>query len=64
MFKIRGISNFALETVSDQLVAENIASKEHADAMCQAMREKFSGDQATYWYEVVPQEKELYKFEP
>ena len=56
-------SNFDLETVSDVLIADNV-NQHYAKDIQKALNDKFSGHIAPYWFEIFPDEHELYKYEP
>ena len=62
--KIIAADNYARETVSDILIAENIANAEYAQVMCDALNAKFGGDYALRFYRVQPDEYVLYVFDP
>lgn len=65
MFKIVGIDNFARDTVSDYLVADNIKNKELADVMCEALNAKYcKHESASTYYVVKPNDYKLYRYEP
>lgn len=62
--KIISVDNFNRETVSDTLVCENIEAKQYGDCMVEALNNKFSGETALRHYRLVPDDHQLYKFEP
>lgn len=62
--KIISVDNFNRETVSDILVCENIEAKQYGDCMVKALNDKFSGEDASRYYRLVPNDHKLYKFEP
>ncbi|HAX18416.1 MAG TPA: hypothetical protein DCY00_07475 [Actinobacteria bacterium] len=61
--KIIGHSNFDLETVNEILIAENI-NPEYANGIVDYMNETFSSSSADYYFFLVEDDRELYKFEP
>jgi len=61
--KVIGKSNFDNESVSDILVSEDLDEDMAAD-VCAAENNKYGGMYATYFYSVVPDDYELYEFQP
>lgn len=60
--KIISVDNFARENVRDDLVAENIRSKEFAAVMCKALNDKFCNhDYADRFYKVVEDDHKLWR---
>jgi len=53
-FKIIDTDNFGDDYPDEKLIADNIQSWAHADAMCQALNAKFSGKRARRCYEIKP----------
>jgi hypothetical protein len=60
--KVIGHSNFDLDNVSEVLVCENI-KQSYADILVKALNDR-SGENATYYYSVVPDDHKLYRWEP
>lgn len=58
--KIIGHSNFDLETVAEFLIAENVPPL-YAQTICDAVNNKFSGDDALYFYHVKPDDYKLWR---
>lgn len=61
--KIIAVSNFDNESVSDELVAENV-TEYYAKRIVDFLNGKFSGTTALYYYRAVSDDHKLYKFEP
>jgi diketogulonate reductase-like aldo/keto reductase len=59
--KIVGVSNFNIDTVDDILIAGDV-DPQYADFLAKKMNEGFSRDDSTYWYKVVPDDYELYRY--
>lgn len=61
--KIVRIDNYARETVSEKLVAENIQYQGDADVMLKALQENpKKGDE--YWYKIEQDDYQLHTWEP
>lgn len=61
--KIIAKDNFDRETVSENLVAENV-SQFYAPIIVRFLNEKFSGMDAPHFFAVEPDDYKLYKWEP
>lgn len=57
--KIVATSNYALESVADFLVAENIKDDRVAQIMCDALNEKYGG--GDYFYQVKADDYRLWR---
>ena len=62
-YKVVCISNFDKDTVSDELLCENL-SLDTANMITNAMNKCYSSSTSTYYYVVKPQEYVLYTWEP
>lgn len=62
--KIIQKDNFNRDEVSDVLVADNIQHAAFANCMCEALQKKFGGNDSTAYFEVKPDDYELYRFIP
>lgn len=62
-WKLVRTDGLARETISDRLVAENIANHDEAKVMLQALRDCCAYD-SSVWYQIYEQEKPLYVFNP
>lgn len=60
--KIIGTSNFDNESVSDFLVCENV--NEHWGQRIVKLINEREGENSSYFYKLVPDDHELYEFEP
>jgi hypothetical protein len=56
--KIVQVSNFALESYAEKLIAENIFNEDFANTMCEALNDKFVTESGPDYYRV---EKDDYK---
>lgn len=61
--KIIRVDNFGRETVSDELVCENV-NKYYAKAILAFLIEKYSGDTAPSYFRLVENNYKLYTWEP
>lgn len=61
--KIIQIDNFNRDTVSDNLIAENV-SEFYAKAIVEFLNEKYSGETSPPFYIYRPDDYKLYTFEP
>jgi len=61
--KIIVVDNFDRELRSDRLVAENIANKDYAKVMTEALNAAFSGSTAPDYFRAVPDEHKLFTAE-
>lgn len=61
--KIVCMDNFARETVSEKLVAENVPEF-YAKAIAEFLNSKFGGEEAPNWYVAKPDDYQLYKYDP
>lgn len=58
--KIVCVDNYARESIADRLVAENIALKDEADAICESLNEN-AGNDSNYFYKVVEDDYRLWR---
>lgn len=61
--KIVMVSNFDKETVSDVLIAKDVASY-YADFIADALNKRFSGDMSPNFFRAVEDDYKLYIFRP
>lgn len=62
--KLIRISNYQNEMINDKLIADNIPDDciKLAECMRDALNEKYSGENATYFFRLEDDDYELYKF--
>lgn len=61
--KIVCTDNFARDSISDSLVAENV-SEFYAETIVAALNQKFGGEHSQDYFVVRPDDYEPYRFEP
>jgi len=61
--KIIKVDNFGRDSVSDELVAENV-SQFYGEAITDFLIDRFSGASSSDFFRLVPDDYKLYHFEP
>jgi len=61
--KIIKIDNFDRDSVSDELIAENVSAY-YIEFIVEELNQKYSGSTSPYFFMAVPDDRTLYKFEP
>ena len=61
--KIIKVSNFNNESVSDELIAENVFQG-YVKVMADALNEEYSWDKSLDYFRIVDDDYELYTFKP
>ena len=61
--KIIAASNFDIDTVDDELIADNVDER-YAVLIADALNQKYSSGRSMMWFRVVPTDYNLHVFKP